>query len=126
MSSILWLAASSASADTATLSVVVRGSVDAAALRTSVARELETQVVLAATCTAPCLEISVSAGKASVAFTPRDGGSRARIVTLGDDRTQWPTIITLLAGNVVRDEAADVLAGLPEIGPQPVTSGVPA
>ena len=31
----------------------------------------------------------------------------------GNDTTQWPLVITLLAGNVVRDEAQDVLAGLP-------------
>src|SRR5262249_38592170 len=35
-------------------------------------------------------------------------------ITLGTDTAQWPLMITLLAGNVVRDESQDVLAGLPE------------
>jgi hypothetical protein len=47
-------------------------------------------------------------------FAPRSGPPRARAVALGTDAAQWPLVITLLAGNVVRDEAQDVLAGLPD------------
>jgi hypothetical protein len=135
-------AAATARADAdRTLHLAVHGSVDPAALGPALAEELGVEVALAdGTCDLPCLDVTVersetvggdpdgSAGgaggraprgidgknAATVVFAPRSGALRARTITLGNDTAQWPLMITLLAGNVVRDEAQDVLAGLPE------------
>lgn len=50
------------------LAVVVHGSIDAAALRAQIARELGTAVTAASNCPATCLQISVSDGRASVSY----------------------------------------------------------
>ncbi len=124
MLGVLTLARSTAHADDGTVHVAIHGAIDADALRARVAQELgATLQPVDGSCEAPCLEISVAGGKASVSFTPRIGELRARLVELGADRTQWPLVITLLAGNVVRDEAADLLS---QLGPEPQTAGVPA
>jgi hypothetical protein len=101
-----------------TLHLAVHGSVDRAAVATAVAAELGVDVAVAeGTCELPCLDVADVAidGKhtATILFAPRSGSPRARVVTLGNDPAEWPLVITLLAGNVVRDEAQDVLAGLP-------------
>src|SRR5262249_22673944 len=70
-------------------------------------------------CEASCLSVVIEDGQATVVFTTESGATRTRTVPLGDDRTQWPTLITLLAGNLVRDEAADVLPLIPEAAPPP-------
>jgi hypothetical protein len=93
--------------------VVIHGAVDATAVRAQLARELGAPITPATSCGARCLEITVVDDKASVTYRGSPGQLRSRIVDLGTDRSQWPLVITLLAGNVVRDEAADVLAGLP-------------
>ena len=111
----------SALAEPAPLRVVVRGKVDAVALRARIAEELGKQVELARECAGSCLEIAIAKGSATIAFTTgsangasgADGTRRVRTVELGSDRAQWPLVITLLAGNLVRDEADEVLAGLP-------------
>lgn len=123
LASVLFaLASTNAHADTA-LPMTVRGSIDAPALRARIAGELARTMTLVDECTAPCLEIAVARGKASVSFVPASGDARTRIVDLGADRSQWPLVITLLAGNVVRDEASDLLARLPK--PRPVGPAVP-
>jgi len=109
-------AAATARADDArTLHLSVRGSVDGPALATAIARELGLEVAVAdGVCDVPCLAVSVDGGPtATITYSPRSGAPRARAVALGNDAAQWPLVITLLAGNVVRDEAQDLLAGLP-------------
>jgi hypothetical protein len=98
-----------------TLHVAVHGSVDSAAVGAALAKELGIEVtVVDGTCDLPCLDVTVD-GKhtATILFAPRSGPARTRSVVLGSDTAQWPLVITLLAGNVVRDEAQDLLAGLP-------------
>ncbi|HEX3475634.1 MAG TPA: hypothetical protein VHT91_11460 [Kofleriaceae bacterium] len=131
---IALVAASTARADAdRTLHLAVHGSIDPGVLGPALARELGVDVALIdGTCDVPCLAVTVersATGRgdtATVMFAPRSGSPRARAVTLGSDRTQWPLVITLLAGNVVRDEAQDVLAGLParEL-PRPPDQAVP-
>jgi hypothetical protein len=108
-----------AHADDRTLHLAVHGSLDADAMAKALASELGVAVDVAdGACNVPCLDVAVD-GKhtATVLFSPRSGGSRSRSVALGTDTAQWPLVITLLAGNVVRDEAQDLLAGLPgELG----------
>jgi hypothetical protein len=59
-----------------------------------------------------------------VVYVPRSGTPRARTIALGNDASQWPLVITLLAGNVVRDEAKDVLDALPPRAlPRPAAPG---
>ncbi len=99
-----------------TLHVTVHGSVDSAAVGAALARELGVEVtVVDGTCDLPCLDVTVDGQHtATILFAPRSGPSRERSVVLGNDTAQWPLVITLLAGNVVRDEAQDLLAGLPD------------
>lgn len=101
-----------ARAEPAPLRVVVRGKLDAAAVRARIAEELGKQVEPASECADTCLDVAVANGRATVAFVT-GGARRERTVELGSDRAQWPLVITLLAGNLVRDEADEVLASLP-------------
>jgi hypothetical protein len=98
-----------------TLHLAVHGSIDSAAVAASIAKELGVDVaVVDGTCDVPCLDVAIDGKRAAtVTFAPRTGAPRQRTITLGTSTTQWPLMITLLAGNVVRDEAQDVLAGLP-------------
>jgi hypothetical protein len=108
--------ATTARADGDPLHLAVHGSVDLDALGEALVRELGVNVAgTHGTCDVPCLDITVD-GKttATVVYVPRTGTPRARSVALGNDASQWPLVITLLAGNLVRDEAQDVLAGLPD------------
>lgn len=95
------------------LAVVVRGPLDGTALRADLARELGRAIAPADRCPETCLEVVVAGTQATVSYTA-GGVPRMRVVELGGERAQWSTLITLLAGNVVRDEAADLLAELPE------------
>jgi hypothetical protein len=103
-----------AGGDTA-LHLVVHGSVDAATLAASISKELGVDVAFVdGTCHVPCLDVTVDGNNiATIVYSPRMGSARQRSVAIGSDTTHWPLMITLLAGNVVRDEAQDVLADLP-------------
>jgi hypothetical protein len=107
--------ATMAHADDRTLHLAVHGSIDGATVAAALANELAVQVELVdGTCALPCLDVAVDGKQAAtIVFAPRQGEPRQRTVQLGNDTGQWPLMITLLAGNVVRDEAQDVLAGLP-------------
>jgi hypothetical protein len=117
-----------------TLHLTVHGSIDGAVLGAALGRELGLEVaVVDGVCEVPCLAVAIDGNAtATITFAPRSGQPRARAVHLGNDVAQWPLVITLLAGNVVRDEAQDVLAGLPardlprpappEVGPAPPPS----
>lgn len=98
-----------------TLHLAVHGSIDGAALGAAIAKELGVDIALVdGTCELPCLDVGIDGKQtATVIFAPRSGSPRMRSVKLGGSTAQWPLVITLLAGNVVRDEARDLLAGLP-------------
>ena len=95
--------------------LAITGAIDPALVATSVAAELGRPVEPAGqVCPAPCLNVVVGDGRATVVYTGESGVTRERTVPLGSDAAQWTTVITLLAGNLVRDEAADVLALVPD------------
>ncbi|HUJ63862.1 MAG TPA: hypothetical protein VLX92_35420, partial [Kofleriaceae bacterium] len=102
------------------------GSIDPGVIATHVAAELARPVALATgDCRAPCLAIAVADGEATVTFTGEAGRALRRTISLGDDPAQWPVVVTLLAGNLVRDEAADVLALVPPPAPPPIVAAPP-
>jgi hypothetical protein len=105
----------------------VTGDVDRDVLGTSLAAELARSLEGADdACAAPCLAITVADGSVTAVFTPASGPPRQRTMQLADDHTQWPVVITLLAGNLVRDEAADVADLVPEAPPPAVETSAPA
>ena len=113
----------------APIDVSVRGPIDPALLSTSIASELArpvTQLPGSAACHAPCLAIAVDDAAATITFTTADGVTRQRTIALPADRTQWPVLVTLLAGNLVRDEADDLLADAPMAPPAPAATGARA
>jgi hypothetical protein len=120
------LAASTARADRPDIELTVSGSIDATALGKSIAIELGRPVTSAADrCAAPCLSVVVGDATATIVFTTASGAVRQRTVALGDDRAQWPVVVTLLAGNLVRDEAADVIGLVPDKKPpEPVATAI--
>lgn len=121
-------AAPAAPAARVAITVSIGDELDGAAVRSRIAAELKAPIVPrpdGGVCDLPCLSITVDSGSATVAFTPLRGASRARTVELGADAAQWPVVIALLAGNVVRDEAADVLALLPEPARPPAAQAAP-
>src|SRR6185312_85477 len=85
-----------------------------ALLATSIATELRRPVTPRTDgCQAPCLAIAVDGQTATLTFTAETGATRQRTVALPADAAQWPTLLTLLAGNLVRDEADELLADEP-------------
>ncbi|HTJ45621.1 MAG TPA: hypothetical protein VL463_26140 [Kofleriaceae bacterium] len=123
---VIVLVAAPALADPISLRVAGAG-VSATALAPKIAAELGADVAPATdACNAPCLDVVVEAASATVRFTPASGAPRERTIAIGTDRDAWPVLITLLAGNLARDEAAQILAGLPVPvpvpGPEPVGS----
>ncbi|HET9988156.1 MAG TPA: hypothetical protein VFQ65_06545, partial [Kofleriaceae bacterium] len=110
-----------------TIELAVSGSIDAGVVATSIATELARPVApIAATdaCHAPCLAVAVAGDTATITFTTANGGTRQRTIELGKDRAQWTEMVTLLAGNLVRDEAAELLAD-PEPVAAPAALAVP-
>jgi hypothetical protein len=105
------------------IELTVSGSIDAGIVATSIASELSrpvTPVAANAACHAPCLAIAVAKTAGTVTFTTAEGGTRQRTIELGSDHAQWTTMLTLLAGNLVRDEASELLddtAPAPEPAP---------
>jgi hypothetical protein len=119
----MMLATAAHADDVPTLHLAVHGSVDAIVVGSAISKELGVRIVISdGTCELPCLDISVDGSNtATVVYAPRHDAPRQRTITIGSDTTQWPLVLTLLAGNVVRDEAQDVLAELPsrELRPPP-------
>jgi hypothetical protein len=116
-----------ANRDASPIHFTVTGDVDRDVLGTSLAAELARPLELAGdTCAAPCLAIEIADGSVTAVFTPTSGPPRQRTMQLADDHSQWPVVITLLAGNLVRDEAADVADLVPEAPPPKVEAPPPA
>jgi hypothetical protein len=125
----LCILAAPAHAEPAPITVAVGEGLDADAVRDRLAAELRMPIARmreGGGCELPCLSVTTDGRSATVAFTPSRGAPRARTVELGADTSQWPVVVTLLAGNVVRDEAADVLALLPAPAPAPGAPSPPA
>jgi len=99
----------------APIQISISGAIDMKVIGDSLAKELGRKIRDAGdACAAPCLTIIVGGDdKATIVFAATSGSIRQRTVTLGTDHAQWPVVITLLAGNLVRDEASDVLALVP-------------
>ncbi len=115
---ILVLFAAIAAPAYADVHVSVHGGLDRERLRDQLAGELGVAVTLAGdACVEPCLDVRVDGSEVTVSFSPRSGAPRTRTVALGDDRAQWPLLVTLLASNLVHDEAASLLAAAPDEGP---------
>lgn len=120
LATVLLLASRAHAGNASPIELTVTGSVDAGVVATSIASELArpvTPIAATAACHAPCLAIAVTKSAATVTFTTTEGGTRQRTIDLGSDRAQWTTMLTLLAGNLVRDEAADLLADAPVVSP---------
>jgi hypothetical protein len=111
------LSSATASADPPPLYVVdVTGpGVDAARLRDAIARELRGEAITVddprATSAVGRVSVEASEGTLTVSFR-KWGGPVTRTVPRPDDPTRAEATAVLLAGNLARDEAADVLAGL--------------
>jgi hypothetical protein len=96
----------------------------------AVAAELDRPVVAAGTgaCAAPCLVIAIGddATVADLRYIGAAGDSRARAVSLPADSGAAAETIGLLADNLVRDEASDLLAAMAEAAPIPAVSSAAA
>jgi hypothetical protein len=102
--------------DRASIHLTVRGAIDASALAVQLAAELARPIdANHNACPAPCVSVVVSGDSATVLYTDTAGTTRARTLELGREPAQWPTLITLLAGNLVRDEAAELLPPDPDV-----------
>jgi hypothetical protein len=114
----------------AAITVAISEGLDAAAIRDQLAAELGGAGAALApaepggACALPCLAVVRAGDSATITYAPLHGGPRARTLALGADPEQWPLVLALLAGNVVRDEAADVLALIPTGGV--AAAGAPA
>ena len=123
----LLFAATTAYADPAPpLDVTVSGTIDPALLATSIATELRRPVTPRSDgCHAPCLAIAVDGQTATLTFTSEHGTTRQRTLALPADAAQWPTLVTLLAGNLVRDEADELLPDEDAAAPATAPPGAP-
>jgi hypothetical protein len=100
----------------------------AALLRTAeqrLAAELGRPVVRVARadCARECLHVLLGGATVTQRFTPASGETRQRTIDIAGDATLWPDAVALLAGNLVRDEAASLLEMLPE--EQPIIVAAP-
>ena len=109
--------------DRAPIHLSVRGAIDAGVVAERLAAELAMPVVAGGdpTCAAPCVSVVIADSSATVLYTGAGGTTRARTLELGTERAQWPTLVTLLAGNLVRDEAAELLPD--DVAPPAATPG---
>lgn len=101
------------------------------AIRSAVERELSTPVVLGPQAPAQphgVLTVSIDAERrVTVRFRGADGNEVARVVVLPPGGTSPVGTIALLAGNLARDESAQLLAQLPPPPPlDPIRVGPPA
>ena len=94
------------------VSIVVRaGELSVESLLGAIARELERPVTLVASEHA-ALQVLVSAGRAELVYKTASGEGLARSVDLPRARDEAVEVVGLLAGNLVRNEADELLATL--------------
>lgn len=110
----------SAPADPSVSLEVVDSELDAGALREAIGNELQIPVS-DGTAFAPGrgrLSVSLVDGAARIAYEPAAGSLVERLVVLPADPKERIELITYIAANLVRDQTADVIAGLPVIPPR--------
>lgn len=79
-----------------------------------------------AECGQECLYVELARATVTERFVPASGEPRQRTIDIAGDATLWPDAVALLAGNLVRDEAASLLATLPaDAGPLPIDEALP-
>lgn len=66
-----------------------------------------------AECARECLHVLLGGATVTERFVPASGEPRQRTIDIAGDATLWPDAVALLAGNLVRDEAASLLETLP-------------
>jgi hypothetical protein len=106
----------------APIELSVTGAIDSGIVATSIASELArpvTPLVANQACHAPCLAIAITGTAATMTFTTSEGYTRQRTIELGDDRARWTEMITLLGGNLVREEASELLPDPAPTAPPP-------
>ncbi len=107
--------------------VTPKNGLDAGEIRRAIALELGVSVVPAPTGTGPAdiLDVTVHAQplRAEVVFRSKSGKKVARSISLPAEPHRATETIALLAGNLVRDEAAELLAAMNATG---ATSAKPA
>lgn len=119
-----------------TLPIALDRQLDARQIVREVERDLGRPVTVVERCDAvPCAIVSVvdqveghpARPAVMVEFLATDNSRRTRTIALGDDRDQWSIVSALLIGNLVRDEAADLLTTLtppPRAEPSPPAPSV--
>lgn len=85
------------------------------------------QRVRPADCARECLHVTLGGASVTERFVPAGGEPRTRTIDVAGDPTLWPDAVALLAGNLVRDEAASLLATLPAapLAPPPMAPSLP-
>ncbi len=117
-----------ASARAAVVLVVeeITAEMDEAALRKSIAAELRGPVIRAGDAGAReargVLSVRVQKTELFMVFRPRSGSPVERRISLPEGRSERLAAVSLLAGNLARDESAELLASLRP----PASSGAPA
>lgn len=85
------------------------------------------QHVRPADCARECLHVLLGRAAVTERFLPASGEPRQRTIDVAGDATLWPDAVALLAGNLVRDEAASLLATLPaDLPAPPIVAPAPA
>src|SRR5688500_2866368 len=91
-------------------------------LRLALEQELRVRVGAVDVLSSAGLSIRVQRRKARVSFTTGDGESITRTVELSGDDARSSEIVALLAGNLARDQASELLSTLAPIEPEPDAS----
>ncbi|MEZ4365749.1 MAG: hypothetical protein R2939_05615 [Kofleriaceae bacterium] len=97
------------------LRVRVHGALAGADVAAAIAAELDRAVELVTVdgpCAAPCVEVAVDPEAAQARVEVVDRAHAARVLSLAPDPASWAVDIALLTGNLVRDEAAALLAAM--------------
>lgn len=97
-------------------------SLDAQSLRTEIERELKRPVALVPDFDAPLSVRVFGDGRLTLAYTRPRAGRVERSVDLPEDRNRATEVVALLVGNVVRDEAGELLQSLEASAPPNSTS----
>jgi hypothetical protein len=103
--------------------------IQAEAVRAAIEAELRVAVRIEDTAPAEGLSVSVKWRRATVSYRSQQGETTTRSLDLPANAEQAVEVIALLAGNLARDEASELLARLappPNAEPEPSTTESPA
>jgi hypothetical protein len=93
--------------------------IQAEALRVAIEAELNVAVRVEDALTEEGLSVNVTWRRATVSFRSKDGQATTRSMNLPANTEQAVEVIALLAGNLARDEASELLARLAPPPPPP-------